>query len=215
VQLLHEDRARAAVIVLDRPDRMSPASQRFHRQPLGIRRKLAIAFLTIAAGVIALATFSIVNLVRVQTDARRFQEEDREAKLASRLLAELEPLQAVALEGGGEEIALRVAGNAGQLVGEILGGAGAADPSDQGHQAAEDRIIDKLDQALDRLEQYGRGQLTLGASEQAELVGLILAWAAQIEKETAGEVVRSMADLEHRVDGLFWTTATMPLFAMG
>jgi signal transduction histidine kinase len=194
---------------------MSPASHRFHRQPLGIRRKLAIAFVTIAAGVIALAAFSIVNLVRVQVDSRRFVEEDREAKLAFRLLAELEPLQAVALEDGREGVALSVARGASELVGEILRGPSAADPSDQRHQKAEYRIIDELDQALDRLGQYGRGELTLAASERAQLVGLILAWAEQIEKETTAEVRRSMADLDHRVDGLFWTTAMMPLFAMG
>jgi len=131
--------------------RMSAPSHRFQQQPLGIRRKLAIAFVTIAAGVIALAAFSIVNLVRVGVDARRFQEEDREAKLAFRLLAELEPLEALAPEEVHEGVALDVARDASRLLGEIFEGASAADPSDRGHQEAEDRIADRLAEALDRL----------------------------------------------------------------
>jgi signal transduction histidine kinase len=194
---------------------MSPTTHRLHRTPLGIRRKLAIAFVTVAAGVIGLAVFSVVNLVRVQVDARRFQEEDREAKLAFRLLAELEPLQAMTPEDVREDVALTVARDARRLLGDILGGASTTDPSDRGHQAAEDRIADKLDQALDRLEQYGRGELALTAPDRAQLVGLILAWGEQIEKETSAEVYRSLADLDHRVDGLLWTTAVTPLLAMG
>jgi len=194
---------------------MSTAPHRFDRQPLGIRHKLAIAFVTIAAGVIGLAIFSITNLVKVQVDARRFLEEDREAKLAFRLLSELEPLQAIARDDVSEEVALSVARDASQLVSDILGGERAADPSDRRHQAAEDRIAGRLDRELDRLEQYARGELTLSPSERAQLVGLLLAEAQQFEKETTAEVSRSMTDLDERVDGLLWTTAVTPLFAMG
>jgi signal transduction histidine kinase len=194
---------------------MSPSPHGPRRQALGIRRKLAIAFVAIAAGVTALAAASIVNLVGVQVDARRFLEEDREAKLAFRLLAELEPLQVVAPEDLHEEVALGVARDAGPLVDAILDASSKPDPSDRGHQAAEDRIIDRLDDALDQLEGYGRGELTLDAQDRAQLVGFILAWAAQIEKETANEVDRSMADVDDRVDGLLWATAVTPLFAIG
>jgi signal transduction histidine kinase len=121
----------------------------------------------------------------------------------------------VAPENLHEKLALRVAGDAKPLVDTILAGPSNADPSDRRHQMAEDRIIDKLDDALDQLEAHGRGERPLDATERAQLVGLTLAWAEQIEQETSDEVERSMADLDDRVDGLLWAAAMTPLLAIG
>jgi two-component system NtrC family sensor kinase len=177
----------------------------------GIRRRIAAAFVLVGCLLTSTAVGVIVNLHRVSIDARRFREEDREAKLAFSMLAKLEPLQEVASQDGREALALEVAGEARARLTEMEQGHRAGDPSEAGHQAAEDRIAGELEEALDQLERFGRGELLLSRGEKVKLVGLTLAWAAQIEKETANEAARSMADLDERIDGLVWAMVATPL----
>jgi signal transduction histidine kinase len=123
----------------------------------GLGRKLFAIYLGLALAIGAALVASTVGLGRIANDARRVLEENREARLAARIVSALDHLSPEALDrahaGGALEPSMAEARAA---LTDMIEGAGTTDPSEEGHQSEETAMAARITADLDAIEDWLR-----------------------------------------------------------
>lgn len=169
----------------------------------GLGRKLLAIYLGLAAVIAVALLTATLSLKGIAVDTRRVLEENREARLASRLVASLNRLSPETLEQS------RSAGVLGPAISEartalveMAEGADRSDPSLEEHQAEETELSARITADLDAIEHWARGPSeSVGASLFASLEES-RRLAGRLSRETDEEAHEAAEHLQDAIDRL-------------
>jgi signal transduction histidine kinase len=206
------------------------------RRPLlTLKGKTRLLFVALGLLLAVTASLAVLQLRGIELDARRLLEETRESLLSSELRSSIHELDGQlkhhpdGFRRGAPEVAtLRASlGKFRKFLLEFSGGSAGRDPSRSEHQAAEDRIVDRILEDLDAMGEdldglrtrspaavggasaSGEAAVAAGPTESGEArvsekLDDALRYALVLYRETKNEAGRDNSDLSLRAEDARW-----------